>query len=192
MPNDVTQLLSNLQGGADTAADALWDEVYDELRRIAHFKLLRERQGHTLSTTALVHEAYLKLIDQTQVEWQDRLHFFAMSSRIMRNILIDYARKRKAQKRGGDAAHLQLEDAVVAADESADVFLALDKALSQLATVDERLARVVEYRFFGGMQEKEIAELLDLSPRTIRRDWRKAKAWLSRALKESPEPVPSA
>lgn len=181
---DVTQLLVDFQDGDDAAAHRLWSEVYDELRRIAHHRLRSERAGHTLNTTALVHEAYLKLIDQSQIEWQDRLHFFAMSSRIMRNILIDYARKRNAQKRGGGQPHLQLDDAIISADMSAHVFLALDEALKELATIDERLARVVEYRFFGGMQEKEIADLLGVSKRTVRRDWRKAKAWLARALAE--------
>lgn len=183
-PNDVTQLLVEFQGGDPEAADRLWSEVYDELRRMAHHKLRHERHGHTMSTTALVHEAYLKLVDQTCVEWEDRLHFFAMSSRIMRNILIDYARRRKAQKRGGDAPHIQLDDAIVSADMSAEVFLALDDALKRLTKIDERLGRVVEYRFFGGMQEQEIADLLGVSKRTVRRDWRKAKGWLARALSE--------
>ncbi len=180
----VTQLLMEFQEGDSDVSDQLWSEVYDSLRAVARNRLRGERSDHTLSTTALVHEAYLKIIDQTQVEWQDRIHFFAMASRIMRNILIDYARRRKAQKRGGDAPHVPLDDAIVSADASAEMFLALDEALSQLAKLDERLARVVEYRFFGGMQEKEIAELLDISPRTVRRDWRKAKGWLSRALAE--------
>jgi len=182
---NVTQLLVEFQEGNPDAADRLWSEVYDELRRIAHYKLRHERSSHTMSTTALVHEAYLKLIDQSQVEWEDRLHFFAMSSRIMRNILIDYARRRSAQKRGGDRPHVQLDDAIVSAEKSAHVFLALDEALKQLTELDERLGRVVEYRFFGGMQEQEIAELLGVSKRTVRRDWRKAKGWLSRALADN-------
>ncbi|PEN11070.1 RNA polymerase subunit sigma-70 [Longibacter salinarum] len=182
---DVTTLLGRYQNGDRSAGDQLWQQVYQELRQVAHRRLLGERAGHTLGTTALVHECYLRLIDQTQVEWQSRLHFFAMASRVMRNILVDYARRKKAQKRGGDAHHLQLEDVSVAGQNgSADLFLALDRALDQLEEVDERLARVVEYRFFGGMKEKEIAELLDVSARTIRRDWRKAKLWLARALKE--------
>jgi RNA polymerase sigma factor (TIGR02999 family) len=181
---NVTQLLCEFQNGNNDAADQLWAEVYEELHRVAHAKLLRERSDHTLNTTALVHECYLKLVDQTQVQWQSRLHFFALASRVMRNILIDYARRRNAQKRGGDAPHLQLDDVHVSDDgtSSAELFLALNKALDQLAAIDERLAKVVEYRFFGGMQEKEIAALMDLSPRTIRRDWRKAKGFLSRAL----------
>ncbi|NBB73965.1 MAG: sigma-70 family RNA polymerase sigma factor [Bacteroidetes bacterium] len=188
---NVTQLLVEFQEGNPDAADRLWSEVYDELRRIAHYKLRHERSSHTMSTTALVHEAYLKLIDQSQVEWEDRLHFFAMSSRIMRNILIDYARRRSAQKRGGDRPHVQLDDAIVSAEKSAHVFLALDEALKQLTELDERLGRVVEYRFFGGMQEQEIAELLGVSKRTVRRDWRKAKGWLSRALADNAAPSES-
>jgi len=189
-PSNVTQLLVDFQEGNKTTADRLWAEVYDELRRIAHHRLRRERANHTLSTTALVHEAYLKLINQSEVEWEDRLHFFAMSSRIMRNILVDYARRRTAQKRGGNSPHLRLDDAIISADMSAEVFLALDEALKQLTELDERLGRVVEYRFFGGLQEKEIATLLGVSKRTVRRDWRKARAWLGRALADD-NPAPA-
>lgn len=182
---NVTQLLQKFQNGNQKAAEQLWSEVYDELRHIAHHKLASERDDHTLSTTELVHECYLKLVDQTQVHWTSRLHFFAMASRVMRNILIDYARRRTAQKRGGGAPHLSLADVNVASEQmTADLFLALDSALDQLEELDERLVRVVECRFFGGMKEKEIAELMDLSPRTIRRDWRKAKGWLARALND--------
>lgn len=182
---NVTQLLHEFQEGNQAAADRLWSEVYDELRKVAHRKLKDERSDHTLDTTALVHECYLKLIDQTQVQWQSRLHFFAMAARVMRNILIDYARRRSAQKRGGDASHVDLEKVRVGGERrSADLFIALDEALDELEELDERLVRVVECRFFGGMKEKEIAELMDLSPRTIRRDWRKAKGWLARALEE--------
>ncbi len=182
---NVTTLLDRYQNGDRAAGDRLWDQVYTDLRRVAHRRLLGERSGHTLGTTALVHECYLRLVDQSEVEWQSRLHFFAMASRVMRNILVDYARRKKAQKRGGDAPHLNLEDIRVAGSTgSADLFIALDQALEQLEKTDERLARVVECRFFGGMQEKEIADLLGVSPRTIRRDWRKAKLWLARALQE--------
>lgn len=182
----VTQLLQKFQNGHSEASEQLWAEVYDELRRLAHNRLAGERQGHTLSTTDLVHECYLKLVDQTQVQWQSRLHFFAMASRVMRHILIDYARRRSAEKRGGNAPHMSLHEVRVSDDEmSAELFLTIDDALDQLAELDERLVRVVECRFFGGMKEKEIAELMDLSPRTIRRDWRKAKGWLARALEEA-------
>jgi len=183
--SNVTQLLKEFQSGNQTAADRLWSEVYDELRGVARSKLQDEREDHTLNTTELVHECYLKLIDQTQVQWENRLHFFAMASRVMRNILIDYARRRTADKRGGNAPHVPFEEVSVGGEQrSADLFLALDQALDQLEEFDERLVRVVECRFFGGMEEKEIAELMDLSPRTIRRDWRKAKGWLSRFLEE--------
>ena len=183
---DVTQLLHELRDAPEASGkgvqERLWAEVYDELRRMAHGQLQGERSGHTLSTTALVHECYLKLTDQTRTDWEDRLHFFATAARVMRHLLVDYARRRNAQKRGAGALHLNLDDATVSADASAELFLALDEALTQLSRRDERLSRVVEYRFFGGMQEKEIATLLDVSPRTVRRDWRKAKGWLTRAL----------
>lgn len=179
---DVTQLLIDLQAGDEDAPEVLWEAVYDELRRIAHQRLRSERSGHTLNTTDLVHEAYLKLIDQSQTEWEDRVHFLAMASRIMRNILIDYARRRNAQKRGGGAPHVDIDRVMVSADASADMFLALDEALQRLTKLDERLGRVVEYRFFGGMTEEEIGHALGISKRTVRRDWRKAKAWLARVL----------
>ena len=183
MDENVTQLLRQYQQGQAQAEDRLWDAVYDELRTLARHRMRRERRDHTLSTTALVHECYLKLIDQTQVEWESRLHFYAMASRIMRNILVDYARRRTAQKRGGGAPHFNLENVQLSSsEETAHLFIALDTALTQLAKMDERMAQVVEYRFFGGMTEKEIAALLDVSARTVRRDWRKAKGWLARAL----------
>lgn len=191
---DVTQLLHDLRGASAAdlptadARERLWAEVYDELRQMAHRQLQSERDGHTLSTTALVHECYLSLTDQTHTAWQDRLHFFATAAQVMRRLLVDYARRRNAQKRGGKAVHLDLDAATVSADVSADLFLALDEALTRLSERDERLGRVVEYRFFGGMQEKEIADLLDLSERTVRRDWRKAKGWLARALPDDVRP----
>jgi RNA polymerase sigma factor (TIGR02999 family) len=185
MDDDVTQLLVQYQSGDSKAEDRLWDAVYDELRTLARHRMRGERKDHTLGTTALVHECYLKLVDQTQVEWDSRLHFYAMASRIMRNILVDYARRRTAQKRGGGAPHVDLEKVQLSdSQETANLFIALDTALSELASMDERMAKVVEYRFFGGMTEKEIAELLDVSARTVRRDWRKAKGWLARALDE--------
>ena len=178
---DVTQLLQARRAG-DEASERLWAQVYDELRQMAHRRLQHERDGHPLSTTDLVHECYLELVDQTRTGWQDRLHFFATAAQVMRHLLVDYARRRDAQKRSGDAPHLDLEEATVSAEASADLFLALDEALRRLSERDERLGRVVEYRFFGGMQEQEIADLLDLSERTVRRDWRKAKGWLARAM----------
>ena len=181
---EITQLLLDVQAGDKEASERLWRAVYDKLRRIARHRLRGERAGHTLDTTDLVHEAYLKLVDQTRVEWQDRVHFLAMAARVMRNILIDYARRRNAQKRGGGAPHLALDHVTVSAEDSAEMFLALDEALDELTENDERLGRVVEYRFFGGMTEEEIAAALGVSKRTVRRDWRKAKAWLARAIGE--------
>lgn len=159
-------------------------EIYEELRRIAHFQLRRERSGHTLNTTALVHEAYLRLADRSDTSWEDRTHFMALSARIMRHILIDYARKRNALKRGGDQVRVTFNDEFHGGDARMTQLIALDTALKQLAKQDERLARVVELRFFGGLKEVEIGDVLGISARTVRRDWRKARAWLSLALKE--------
>lgn len=184
---EVTQLLLDVQAGDDEAAERLWQRVYGELRHMARQRLRGERSGHTLNTTDLVHEAYLKLVDQTSIEWKDRVHFLAVASRIMRNILVDYARRRNAQKRGGGTPHVDIDQVMVSADASAEVFLALDEALQQLTEMDERLGKVVQYRFFGGMTEEEIGAMLDVSKRTVRRDWRKAKAWLARALDEHSE-----
>lgn len=185
-PSDnITALLAEAGQGDREAADQLWQSIYDDLRRIAHRELYRRRPGQTLQTTALVNEVYLKLVDQTRADWNDRLHFFAVAARAMRHILIDYARQRGRQKRGGGRPHVALDEAVVAAEQRSETFLALDKALTRLAALNERLAQVVEYRFFGGLTEEEIAHLLGVSERTVRRDWRKAKAWLADALAES-------
>jgi RNA polymerase sigma factor (TIGR02999 family) len=178
-----TELLVSGRTGGGHAVEALLPLVYDELRAIAHGQLRRERADHTLGTTALVHEAYLKLIDQRQADWQDRTHFFSIAARAMRRILIDYARKHVAAKRGGGFRKVTLEEAVqLAAGERADELLAIDDALRRLASLDERQARVVEYRFFGGMTEEETAEALGVTSRTVRRDWIKAKGWLQREL----------
>lgn len=192
-PHPVTRLLHDVAGGDDDAAHALYDAIYDELRQIAHQRLLRNRPGQTLNTTALVHEAYLRLVDQTQARWNDRAHFFATASRAMRFILIDYARERTAQKRGGglpDAplTSVHLADADThAADERAADLLTLNDALNQLMTTNERLGRLVEYKFFGGLTYPEIAEVTGWSVPTIKRDWRRARAWLYRLMQE-PEP----
>jgi RNA polymerase sigma factor (TIGR02999 family) len=180
--HDVTGLLLAWRAGDGTALDRLFPLVYEELRRIAHGQLGRERSGHTLGTTALVHESYLKLVDQTRVHWEDRAHFFAIASVAMRRILVDYARRHCAAKRGG--AKVSLDDAALVADERADTLVALDEALTRLAEVDERLGRVVECRFFGGLSEEETAQALGVTARTVRRDWVKAKAWLHQALRE--------
>lgn len=178
-----TQLLKAWSGGDRVAADRLFPLVYDELRRLAHAKLRRERPGHTLSTTALVHEAYLRLIDQTRVEWQSRAHFFAIAAQAMRRILVDYARRRCAQKRGGPQRPLALEEGQVAVDEQAALVVTLDAALRRLGARSERMACVVECRFFGGLTQRETAEALGVSARTVRRDWQKARAWLYKELK---------
>lgn len=187
--HDITGLLMAWRSGDEKALDQLFPRVYDELRRIAHQRLGRERSDHTLGTTALVNEAYLKLVDQTRAQWADRAHFFAVAARVMRRILVDYARRHQAKKRGGEVEPVTFDDAAVAnatlvADERADTLLALNDALTQLAELDERLSRVVECRFFGGLTEEETAEALSVTARTVRRDWVKAKGWLHQALRE--------
>ena len=170
-------------GGSD-ALDQLFPVVYDELCHIAHRHLLRERSGHTLSTTALVHECYLNLADRTLTAWQDRAHFLAIASKAMRRLLIDYARRRNAQKRGGNQARITFDDGLVSVQAQAAELLSLDEALSALAERHARMAEVVECRFFGGMTVKETASALDVSTRTVEADWTRAKAYLRRALRE--------
>ena len=180
--HEVTQLLHELRGGDEAAIGKLVPLVYEDLRRIARRQLLGERSDHTLSTTALVHEAYFRLVDLDRVEWQDRAHFCAVAAQAMRRILVDYARRRNAQKRGGGQSHLSLDENRIAVDDQAELVLSLDQALTRLAALDERLALVVEYRYFGGLNEEEAAEVLGVSARTVRRDWSKAKAWLFKEL----------
>jgi RNA polymerase sigma factor (TIGR02999 family) len=183
-PSDdsVTQLLLDWTGGNRAALDRLMPLVYDELRRLARRHLQRERSDHTLQTTALVHEAYLKLIDQDRAQWQNRAHFFAIAARAMRRILLMHARKKQAAKRGGGQPHLSLDEGALVTGQRPEEIIALDDALSRLEAMDERLARVVECRYFGGLTIGETAEALDVSPATVKRDWRTAKAWLYRAL----------
>ncbi len=181
----VTQLLHELSDGHAEAIERLIPLIYDALRGIAHNHLQRERPGHTLGTTALVHEAYLKLVGQTRVAWKGRAHFFAVASQAMRRILVDYARRRQAEKRGAGAAKVPFEDAVVMADTRADDLVALDAALETLETIDPRQARVVEYRFFGGLTIEETAAVLDVSPATVKREWTMAKAWLHATMSQS-------
>lgn len=156
----------------------LFDVVYDELRRVARAQLAREAPGHTLSTTALVHEAYLRLAGVTQLQWRDRNHFLSMAARAMRRVLVDYARQRRAARRGGGARAVTLDDAVQAAEQQADTLLELDEALGRLDRLNPRLAQVVELRFFGGLTEDETADVLAVAARTVRRDWVKARGWL--------------
>jgi RNA polymerase sigma factor (TIGR02999 family) len=181
--SNVTQMLVDLRGGNRALVDELYPLIYDELRRIAHRILSGERKGHTLSTTALVHEAYFKLVDQHRVEWQDRAHFCAVAAQAMRRILVDYARRRNAKKRGGKAVHLQLDENAIAIDQQAGLLISLDAALDRLKRLNMRLSQVVDLRFFGGLTEEEMAEVLGVSSRTVRRDWVKARAWLYRELK---------
>ncbi len=181
--HDITGLLMAWRAGDRDALDRLFPLVYDALRGIAHRQLRGEHPDRTLGTTALVHEAYLKLVDQTRVQWTDRGHFFAVAARAMRRILVDQARRRGALKRGAAPKRVSLTDFPVAIEERADTLIALDEALTELSVVDERLSRVVECRFFGGLTEEETAEALGVTARTVRRDWTKAKGWLQRALR---------
>ncbi len=180
----VTKLLVDWSNGNNKALDNLMPLVYDELQRIARRFLNYERPDHTLDTSALVHEAYLNLIDQRRVSWQNKAHFFALASQSMRRILINHARKRRAVKRGGGQRNISLDEQVVSVDEQNDRLLALDESLTRLETFDPRLARIVEYRYFGGLTIEETAAVLSLSPATIKREWQTAKAWLYRDMKQ--------
>jgi len=165
--------------------DALIPLVYQELRQLAHRQLAGERRGHTLNTTALVHEAYFKLVDQQRVGWQNRAHFFAIASQAMRRILINYANSRLAEKRGSGQPLATFDERSVVREARAEELVALDETLSELAKLNERQSKVVEYQFFGGLTHEEIAEVLSVSVPTVRRDWRLARAWLSRELNRS-------
>jgi len=176
-PAPITDLLLQMREGTPGAADRLYAAVYAELRRIAHWHLLDERPGHTLGTTGLVHETYVRLVDLTRLEWQDRAQFYHIASGAMRRILVDYARKHRAARRGGGLRAGFLEDQVPAA-ERGEMLLALDEALDRLAALSRRMSQVVECRFFGGLTEEETAEALGVTARTVQRDWAKARAWL--------------
>jgi len=182
MSNDLTQLLVAARDGRSAARERLFDAAYPELRRLASAQLRRHAANSTLHTTALVHEAYLELFDQTRLATGDRVKFFGIAARAMRQILVDHFRRASAQKRGGGAEHIDLDGQQVAAGVRGDMLLALDEALERLEKISPRLASVVENRFFGGMTEIEVAELLGVTDRTVRNDWRKAKAWLAREL----------
>ncbi|MBZ0113214.1 MAG: sigma-70 family RNA polymerase sigma factor [Thermoanaerobaculia bacterium] len=189
---DVTRLLIAYRRGEDEALECLLPLIYDDLRLIARQQLARLRPGNTLDTTALVHEAYLKLIDQARVEPTDIHHFFALSANAMRQILVDHVRRRTAKKRGGGAKVISLDRIQIGVDEQADTVLALDEALGGLTQRNPRLTRVFECRFFAGMSEKETARALGISARTVQRDWVMSRAWLRRALRESASPGPDA
>lgn len=182
--HNLTELLIEWREGDKTALNKLTPLVYDELRRIAHRYVRRERNGHTLQTTALVNEAYVRLAGSKNIAWQNRAHFFAATAQVMRNVLIDHARRRLFAKRGGEAKQVPIEEAVSAMSEQrADELVMLDDALQELSKMDERKSRVVELRYFGGLSLEETAEVLEVSLMTVRRDWRAAKAWLYRRIK---------
>jgi RNA polymerase sigma factor (TIGR02999 family) len=178
----VTELLLELRDGRAGAMDRLFPLVYEELRRVAHRALRGERTGHTLGTTGLVHEAYLRLVDQTRLEYRDRAHFYGIAARAMRHILVDYARRHRAAKRGGAQAVIPLDEAMLGVEDRAEALLALDEALSRLEAVDARLGQIVQCRYFGGFTEEETAEVVGVTARTVRRDWLKAKGWLHHQL----------
>jgi RNA polymerase sigma factor (TIGR02999 family) len=177
-PNDVTQLLVDWGKGNKKALDGLMPLVYDELHRIASRYLRRERQGHTLQTTALINEAYMRIVDQNRVNWQSRAHFFGVAAQMMRRILVDHARSHLYAKRGGGAQKLTLDEAIATPQERELDLVALDDALTTLARVDPQQSRIIELRFFGGLTIQETAEVIGISPATVKRDWNMAKAWL--------------
>ena len=187
---DVSELLSALASGSPTAAEKLMPVVYSELKRVARAYMRRERPGHTLQTTALVHEAYLRLVRQENVRWQGRSHFFGIAAQLMRRILIDHARGHLREKRGGAIAVLHLDEALVFSPEHSHELVKLDEALDRLAKLDPRQSRIVELRFFGGLSVEETAEYLGISPKTVKRDWAVAKAWLHAEVRSANGPQP--
>jgi len=180
---EVSQLLIEWGRGDQSAFDRLMPLVYDELRRLASRNLRRERLDHSLQTTALVHEAYLKLVDQRHANWRNRAQFFAIAAQLMRRILVDYARSHRAAKRGGDYIKLSLDEAASLSDQKSMDMLALDEALDRLAKLDPQQSRVVELRVFGGLDVEQTAAALGISPRTVKREWSMARAWLHQQLK---------
>ena len=180
---DATELLVAWSNGDESAFDKLVPLVYQELRALAKRYMRRERPDHTLQATALVNEAYTRLIDVNRIQWQNRTHFLAVAAQTMRRILVEFARQRHRQKRGGDAMRVTIDDAIdIAQDSSADL-VALNDALSALATFDPRMSQIVELRFFGGLTVQETADVLNVSPETVMRDWKTAKAWLLREIR---------
>jgi RNA polymerase sigma factor (TIGR02999 family) len=184
-PTDVTLILKQVGAGDGDAVAKLVPLLYDELRRLASYYLRRERSDHTLQATALVHEAYIRLVDQREVEWKNRNHFFAVAAQAMRRILLDYARKHQAVKRGGAVLKISLDEAMILSEANLAELVALDRLLTQLTSIDPQQGRVVELRFFGGLSVEETAELMEISPATVKRDWAMAKAWLGRELRKS-------
>jgi RNA polymerase sigma factor (TIGR02999 family) len=186
MRHEVTQILHDWSSGDGHAPERLMPLVYDEMRRLARSFLSRERGGHTLQPTALVNEAYLRLVDQTRVSWQNRAHFYGIAASMMRRVLIDHARTHATEKRGGGVVHLSIDDVQVAVEKRAASFLAMDEALERLGQFNERGRRIIEMRFFAGLSDEEIAEVLGVSTRTVLRDWKTARLWLFRELSHGP------
>jgi RNA polymerase sigma-70 factor (ECF subfamily) len=184
LPNqhEITELLEQWSGGNQTALDKLYPLVYEELRRLARSYMKREPKGHTLQTTALINEAYVRIVDQKSVHWQNRSHFFAISAQIMRRILVDHARRYLHAKRGGGARRVSLDEAMIVATERSEEVLMLDEALNNLARMDPRRCQVVELRYFAGLNNQEIASVLHISENTVMRDWNLARAWLYQQL----------
>jgi len=185
-PHPLTQLLHQWSAGDQAALEKIMPVVYDELHRLARSYMADERPGHTLQPTALVNEAYLRLVDSASFNWESRAHFFGVCAGMMRRILVDWARTRHAQKRGGDIPHLELQEALAVGVRSGTELVAIDDALQALAAVDERKSQIVELRFFGGLSVKETAEVLKVSEETVLRDWKLAKSWLRRELAREP------
>jgi RNA polymerase sigma-70 factor, ECF subfamily len=183
---DVTGLLAAWSQGDSRALEQLIPLVSEELRRLAHAYMRRQRPGHLLQTTALVHEAYIRLVDARTLNWQSRAHFYGISAKVMREILVDFARAGQAQKRGGGATPLPLDEAAGVAKTSDVDLVALDDALNDMARFDQRKASIVELRFFGGLSVEETAEVVQVAPATVKREWNKAKAWLYHAIKAGP------
>jgi RNA polymerase sigma factor (TIGR02999 family) len=186
-PGEVTMLLAQLRAGDQDAANRLVPLIYSELRRMASAYLQRERPDHTLQPTALVNEAYLRLLGDQEIAWQNRAHFFALAANTMRKVLVDYARRRRAEKRGGaNARKVEIDEGLLATPAKLDNFLAVDEALAHLARLDPQQSRLIELRFFAGLSLDEVAEVMGVSPITIGREWRSAKAWLRRELSGRP------
>jgi RNA polymerase sigma factor (TIGR02999 family) len=186
--HEVTRLLQAWGLGDDSALERLMPLVYNELHRLAHRYMAGEQPGQTLQTTALVHEVYLRLVDANDIDWQNRAHFYGLCARLMRRILVDFARSRNYQKRGGQSPHIELEEAATVSAVVGSELLAVEEALKQLAAVDSRKSEVVELRFFGGLTVEETATALRVSPETVMRDWKLAKAWLLRELSHEASP----
>jgi RNA polymerase sigma-70 factor (ECF subfamily) len=182
IPQGITQLLTRWSSGDQAALDELIPIIYPDLRRLARAYMGRENSGHTLQTSALINEAYLRLVNQQGVEWKDRSHFFAVAAQVMRHILVDHARRYQSNKRGAGAEHVPFDDMAILCKERATDLIALDDALIRLACIDERKSKIVELRFFGGLTVEETAEVMNLAPITIMREWRAVKAWLSREI----------